>query len=138
MDVYGATDRDFATVKVKNSQPRPRPTPTRATARKSTEDEVLASPMVSDPLRLLEICATSDGGAAVVLASMEFARKRTDQARCTIAAISTVTPRYPNTVIEMPNFATDSAAGVAVPDVAVPRLDRARRHTRRRASGPRT
>jgi acetyl-CoA acetyltransferase len=33
-----------------------------------------------------------------------------------IAAVSTVTPRYPNTVIEMPNFATDSAAGVAPPD----------------------
>jgi acetyl-CoA acetyltransferase len=28
-----------------------------------------------------------------------------------VAAISTVTPSYPNTVIEMPNFATDSAAG---------------------------
>jgi acetyl-CoA acetyltransferase len=30
-----------------------------------------------------------------------------------------VTPRYPNVVIEMPNFATDAAvgAGVAVPDV---------------------
>ena len=33
------------------------------------------SPMVADPLRLLDICATSDGGAAVVLSSMEFARR---------------------------------------------------------------
>ena len=32
-----------------------------------TVEEVLASPMVADPLRLLEICATSDGGAALVL-----------------------------------------------------------------------
>jgi acetyl-CoA acetyltransferase len=32
-----------------------------------------------------------------------------------VAAISTVTPSYPNTVIEMPNFATDSAFGVAAP-----------------------
>ena len=31
--------------------------------------------MVADPLRLLEICATSDGGAALVLTSMEFARR---------------------------------------------------------------
>ena len=30
-----------------------------------------------------------------------------------VAAVSTVTPRFPNTVIEMPNFATDSAAAVA-------------------------
>jgi acetyl-CoA acetyltransferase len=29
--------------------------------------------------------------------------------------VSTVTPTYPNTVIEMPNFATDSAAVVAPP-----------------------
>jgi acetyl-CoA acetyltransferase len=36
----------------------------------------------------------------------------------TIASVSTVTPRYPNTLIEMPNFATDSAAGVAVPDTS--------------------
>jgi acetyl-CoA acetyltransferase len=32
-----------------------------------------------------------------------------------VAAVSTVTPSYPNTVIEMPNFATDSAFGVAAP-----------------------
>src|SRR5580693_6765704 len=38
-------------------------------------EEVLASPMVADPLRLMEICATSDGGAALVLSSMEFARR---------------------------------------------------------------
>jgi acetyl-CoA acetyltransferase len=71
--------------------------------------------MVSDPLRLLQICATSDGGAALVLSSMEFARRRTTNP-VTIAAVSTVTPVYPNTLIEMPNFATDSAAGVPVPD----------------------
>ena len=56
------------------------------------------------------------GGAAVVLTSLEFARKHTAKP-VRVAAISTVTPRYPNTVIEMPNFATDSAVGVAVPDV---------------------
>jgi acetyl-CoA acetyltransferase len=32
-----------------------------------------------------------------------------------VAGISTVTPSYPNTVIEMPNFATDSAAVTAPP-----------------------
>ena len=29
-----------------------------------------------------------------------------------VAAVSTVTPRFPNTVIEMPNFSTDSASAV--------------------------
>lgn len=40
-----------------------------------TAEEVLASPLVSDPLHLLEICAVSDGAAAVVLASEEQARR---------------------------------------------------------------
>ena len=115
MDVYGATDADFAKVKVKNSK-HGLTNPNARYRKAVTEEEVLSSAMVSDPLRLLEICATSDGGAAVVLSSMDFARKRTTKP-ITVAAISTVTPRYPNTVIEMPNFATDSAVGVAVPDV---------------------
>ena len=34
-----------------------------------------------------------------------------------IAAISTVTPTYPSTIIEMPNFSTDSAAAVPAPVV---------------------
>jgi len=70
--------------------------------------------MVADPLRLLEICATSDGGAAVVLTSMDFARRHGAGDRLvSVAAVSTVTPRFPQTVIEMPNFATDSAVAVA-------------------------
>jgi acetyl-CoA acetyltransferase len=70
--------------------------------------------MVSDPLRLLEICATSDGGAALVLTSMEFARRHTTRP-VTIAAVSTTTPTFPNTIIEMPNFSSDSAASVSPP-----------------------
>ena len=31
--------------------------------------------------------------------------------------MSTVTPRFPNTVIEMPNFSTDSAAALAPPEL---------------------
>jgi acetyl-CoA acetyltransferase len=83
-----------------------------------TEDEILASPVVADPLHLLEICATSDGGAALVLASTEFAARHLGSAddAVRIAAVSTVTPTYPNTVIEMPNFATDSGAGAAPPE----------------------
>jgi acetyl-CoA acetyltransferase len=81
-----------------------------------TEEEVLSSPMVADPLHLLEICATSDGAAAVVLTSMEFAKAHASNP-VRIRAVSTVTPRFPNTVIEMPNFATDSAVAMAPPDL---------------------
>jgi len=116
MELFGATEEDFAAVKVKNS--RHGLTNENARYQKAfSMDEVLNSPMVADPLRLFEICATSDGAAAVVLTSMEFARKHTTDP-IKVAAISTVTPRYPNTVIEMPNFATDSAHSVAVPDIS--------------------
>jgi acetyl-CoA acetyltransferase len=41
---------------------------------------------------------------------MEFARRHAGaEPAVTINAVSTVTPTFPNTVIEMPNFSTDSA-----------------------------
>ncbi len=115
MELYGAKREDFAKVKVKNSR-HGLGNPNARYRKAFTEEDVAKSPMVADPLRLLEICATSDGGACVILSSMEFARKHTTNP-IRIAAISTVTPRYPETVIEMPNFATDSAHTVPVPDL---------------------
>ncbi|NNL64769.1 MAG: lipid-transfer protein [Myxococcales bacterium] len=114
MDLYGATERDFAHIKAKNSKVGAT-NPNARYKKVFTEEQVLASPLVADPLRLFEICATSDGGAALVLTSLEFARKHaTDFVR--IAGVSTVTPTFPNVVIDMPNFATDSAAGLPMPD----------------------
>ena len=113
MEAYGATAKDFAAVKVKNS----RHGLTNPNARYRKEfgyDEIEESPVVADPLRLVDICATSDGAASLVLASAEFAETRADRDRhVRIAAISTVTPRYPNTYLDMPDIATDSAVGVA-------------------------
>jgi acetyl-CoA acetyltransferase len=80
-----------------------------------TEDEVLASPVVASPLHLLDICATSDGGAAIVVSSMAYALAHGKKAPVRVRGISTVTPRFPNTVIEMPDFATDSSAALAPP-----------------------
>lgn len=108
MELFGATEEDFAEVKVKNA--RHGLENQHARYRKEvTKEEVLASPMVANPLRLLEICATSDGGAALVLSSMDFARRLSTRTPVTVRAVSTVTPRFPQTVIEMPNFSTDSA-----------------------------
>jgi acetyl-CoA acetyltransferase len=114
MEIFGATPDDFAKVKVKNA----RHGLSNAYARYRKEvtlDDVNAAPIVADPLRLLEICATSDGAAAVVLSSMEYAKTRGSGEQVRVAAVSTVTPSYPNTIIEMPAFATDSAHGVAAP-----------------------
>ncbi len=109
MELFGATPADFAKVKVKNAA-HGLSNPNARYRKAVTEDEVMASPVVADPLRLLDICATSDGAAAVVVSSLEYAQRRGAAGPVRIAAISTVTPSYPNTVIEMPNFTTDSAA----------------------------
>lgn len=111
MDLYGATREDFANVKVKNS--RHGVENPYARYRKANElADVLNSPLVADPLSLLDICATSDGAAAMIVTSVEWALAHGYQDFVRIRGISTTTPSYPNTVIEMPNFATDSAAGL--------------------------
>ncbi|MEZ5321031.1 MAG: lipid-transfer protein [Microthrixaceae bacterium] len=115
MDLYGATEDDFAAVKVKNAR-HGLDNPYARYRKEFTVEEVKASPIVADPLRLLHICATSDGGAALILASAEWARAHGHASGVRIRGVSTVTPNFPNTVIEMPNFATDSAAGLPVPE----------------------
>jgi hypothetical protein len=62
MDLYGATTEDFAHVKVKNSR-HGLANPNARYRKESSVEDVQASPVVSDPLRLLDICATSDGAA---------------------------------------------------------------------------
>jgi acetyl-CoA acetyltransferase len=117
MALYGATEADFAKVKVKNAK-HGFENPNARYKKLFTEEDVLNSPMVADPLRLLNICATSDGAAAVVIASKEFAAKHAgNNPSVRIRAISTVTPRFPQTIIEMPNFSTDSAAALAPPEL---------------------
>ena len=114
MALYGATPNDFAMVKAKNSRHGVHNPNARYPKEYDVED-VANSPVVSDPLRLLEICATSDGGAALVVTSMDFARSKgiTDPVR--VAGLSTVTPTYPDTVIDLPYLATDSAAATEPP-----------------------
>jgi len=117
MDLYGDTREDFAAVKVKNSaagslNPRAR-------YRKTfSAEDVAASAMVADPLRLMDICATSDGGAALVVSSLDYAAKAGKGAAPRVAAISTVTPTFASGAVEMPDIATDSAAAEGVNAVA--------------------
>jgi acetyl-CoA acetyltransferase len=115
IDLHGATPADFAAVKVKNAR-HGLANPNARYRKEVTAEEVLASPVVADPLHLLDICATSDGGAAVVLTSTAFARRRGLHA-LRLRAVATVAPTFPNTVIEMPNFSTDSSVAVAPADL---------------------
>lgn len=114
MAVHGDTLEDFARVKVKNSAAGAL-NPNARYRKPVTADAVAASPVVADPLRLLDICATSDGAAALVLTSMEFARRHGVAHPVRIRAVSTVTPTYPRTVLDLPDIATDSTTAVAAP-----------------------
>ncbi|MFC7570762.1 lipid-transfer protein [Actinomadura namibiensis] len=115
MAVHGATPDDFAAVKVKNAR-HGLANPNARYRKEVTPEDVRESAVVADPLRLLDICATSDGGAALVLASVEFARRHGAADPVRIPALSTVTPTFPKTVLDLPDFATDSAAAVAPPE----------------------
>jgi acetyl-CoA acetyltransferase len=116
MDLYGATQDDFAAVKVKNSR-HGLHNPNARFVKEYTVEDVASSPVVADPLRLLDICATSDGAAAIVVSSMEFARRHlgTTDGVCRVAAVGTVTPVYPQTTLELPDIASDSSAVVPAP-----------------------
>jgi len=114
MDLYGATTDDFAMVKVKNSRHGAH-NPNARFTKEYGLDDVRNSPVVSDPLRLLDICATSDGGAAMVVTSMEWARSHGHRDAVRVAGISTVSPTYPDPVIDLPYLAADSVADPSAP-----------------------
>lgn len=113
MDLYGDTEDDFAAVKVKNAE-HGFTNPNARYRKKFTPEDVRNSAMVADPLRLLNICATSDGGAALIVSSMEYAQRIGRANAVRVAAISTVTPTFASGVVEMPDIATDSAAATGV------------------------
>ena len=111
MALYGDTQDDFALVKVKNSE-HGFENPNARYRKKFSAQDVAESAMVADPLRLMDVCATSDGGAALIVSSVGYAKKIGKGDAPRVAAISTVTPTYASEVVEMPDIATDSAAVV--------------------------
>jgi acetyl-CoA acetyltransferase len=111
MALYGESAEDFALVKVKNAAAGAL-NPNARYRKAVSAEEVAASAVVADPLRLLDICATSDGAAALVLSSMDFARRHGAGETVRIRAVSAVSPIYPKAVLDLPDIATDSAAAV--------------------------
>ncbi|TNF34463.1 MAG: lipid-transfer protein, partial [Gammaproteobacteria bacterium] len=108
MGLYGDTSEDFALVKEKNSA-NGLNNPYARYKKAFTVADVMASAMVADPLHLMDICATSDGGAAIIVSSLDYAKRIGKKDPVRISAISTVTPTFASEVVEMPDIATDSA-----------------------------
>jgi acetyl-CoA acetyltransferase len=73
MEVYGTTVDDFAEVSV-NARRNGATNPDALFQTEITIADHHASRMISDPLRLLDICMESDGAAAVILTTPERAR----------------------------------------------------------------
>ena len=71
---YGADERDLARVTVKNRR-HAALNPHAHLRTPITEDEVLQTRMISWPLKLADLCPSSTGAAAVVLASEEVAAR---------------------------------------------------------------
>jgi len=76
MEEYGTTEEQLAQVAVKAHRNGAR-NPHARFRQEFTLADVLQSRVVSDPLRLYEICPVSDGAAAAVLCSAQVARKHT-------------------------------------------------------------
>lgn len=76
MAKYGATDRDGARVVVRDRKNACN-NPYAQLRKEVTIEEVLASPMLSDPIHLLDICPRTDGACAVIMASEDYAERIT-------------------------------------------------------------
>lgn len=77
-----------------------------------TVEEVLASPMVADPLHLLQICPVSDGAAAVVLGSEKLAAG-TGHSRVEVAGCAIGSGLYGDPAHRIPTIASNPVEGVA-------------------------
>jgi len=74
IEKYGTTEAQMAAVAVKNHR-HGTLNPKAQFQKQITIEQVLKSAYVADPLKLYDCCPFSDGGAAIVLASEEVARK---------------------------------------------------------------
>ncbi len=91
MDRFGTTAAQFAAVSVKNHG-NARHNPRAHKPMDITVDDVLSSPIVSDPYRRLDCCLISDGAAAVILAKDDNA-PMADRPRTRIVGLGAATDR---------------------------------------------
>src|SRR6185436_8768084 len=75
MHKHGTTEEQMAAVAVKNHKHGVL-NPKAQFQKEITLETVMKSPRIADPLKLYDCCPFTDGGAAIILASEEVARKR--------------------------------------------------------------
>ena len=100
MEPVGTTEEHLALAKVKNSK-NGSLNPNARFKKVFAKEDVLNSPMVNDPLRLLELAATSDGAAAVIVCPLDKAKEFTDKP-IKIEAISLATGQFGDPTCRIP------------------------------------
>lgn len=115
MKDFGTTETTLAKASVlmhKNAVPNPL-----ARFRKAfTVEQVLASALVSYPLRVYELCAVSDGAAAVILGSAREARKRGTNL-VSVAGSSIGTRQFGDAWMNAPYYSFPKPSGPQLSDV---------------------
>jgi len=74
MAKYGATDKDGARVSVRDRKHACN-NPHAQLRKEVSIEEVLESPVLADPIHLLDVCPRTDGACAVIMASEKYAEK---------------------------------------------------------------
>jgi len=97
MHDYGTTIEQFGRVAIKNRAAGVL-NPNAKFRKPVTIEEVMASPLVVDPMRLFMICAPAEGAAAVVVSEESAATAASDKPLLRLAAAVHVVSRYPNTI----------------------------------------
>lgn len=87
-------------------------------------EEVLASPIVADPLHLLQICPVSDGAAAIILGTEEYAR-RASHTLVEVAGCAAATGKFGDPGRRIPTVSNTVRPGVPHTSEVVTAVDRA-------------
>ena len=93
MAQHGTTREQMADVTVKNRR-HASANPRAQYRQPITRDEVLASPMVAEPLTKVQCCPTGDGAAAAILVSEDLARKLGGRGPIRVLAVQLVSGHY--------------------------------------------
>jgi acetyl-CoA acetyltransferase len=104
MATYGTTEDQLVRVSVKNHR-NGALNPNAMYRKDMSYDEIVGSPMVNDPLRLLMLCSPNEGAAAAVLATKEFAMRHTTKL-VRLAAVVLKSPLYGT--VEVPHIAVSA------------------------------
>ncbi len=122
---YGETVEQYAKIAVKNHK-NGSLNPYAQYQKVFTLEEILASRMICDPVKLLDLCPTSDGAAAVILCTRDVARRYKSRPLITVASCvlrtdfyrSLRTPPCPSLSWTTSQIAYN-AAGIGIEDIGL-------------------